>query len=256
MNFKKKLNPVVLSIVLSSVLISASLIFLGYQISRTGDAAPESPLDKYLEKAVADSANVDDPVLGDANAPVTIVEYSDYQCPFCRMYFLEAYPQIKAQYIDTGKAKVVFKDLPLDFHPDALMAANAATCLRAESDDETYFKYHDAIFEFQGSLENNTVRIPEQKLFDLAAELGVNSSTFKKCARSDKYYAEIAGDVLDGATYGFRGTPSFVINGTPMEGAQEFSVFAELIDNALKDAQTVRKVQPISNDLIIEESTK
>ena len=89
----------------------------------------------------------DDPVLGDKSAPVTMVEFSDYECPFCKRYFDSTYPELKRDYIDTGKVKVVFRDLPLSFHdPVATIEAVAANCAREQGGDESYFKMHNAIF--------------------------------------------------------------------------------------------------------------
>jgi protein-disulfide isomerase len=104
-----------------------------------------------LAKSVADiSAQVsldDDPVKGNADAPITIIEFSDYECPFCQRHFNSTYPQIVSEYLDTGKAKLVFRDLPLSFHdPVATQAAVAANCAREQGGDEAYFKFHDEYY--------------------------------------------------------------------------------------------------------------
>jgi protein-disulfide isomerase len=89
----------------------------------------------------------DDPVKGDSNAPITIIEFSDYECPFCQRHFNTTYQQLVAEYIDTGKVKFVFRDLPLSFHdPVATQAAVAANCAREQGGDESYFKYHDEYY--------------------------------------------------------------------------------------------------------------
>ena len=90
----------------------------------------------------------DDPILGDKNAPVTIIEFSDYECPFCKRHFDETLPQLVKEYISTGKVKLVFRDLPLPFHnPMATTEAITANCARAQGDDNTYYKFHDEIFK-------------------------------------------------------------------------------------------------------------
>jgi len=90
----------------------------------------------------------DDAVLGDANAPVTMVEFSDYECPFCKRHFQDAHKQLVENYVNTGKLKIVFRDLPLSFHdPKATEEAVAANCAREQGGDDAYFKFHDAIFE-------------------------------------------------------------------------------------------------------------
>jgi protein-disulfide isomerase len=92
-----------------------------------------------------------DPVLGENNAAVTIVEFTDYQCPFCAQYALNTFPQIKTDYIDTGKVKYAFKDLPLDFHPNASTVAKATHCAREQG---KFFEYQDLAFKNQSVWEN------------------------------------------------------------------------------------------------------
>lgn len=90
----------------------------------------------------------DDPVLGESSAPITMIEFSDYECPFCKRYFDSSFSQIKKDFVDTGKLKIVFRDLPLSFHdPAATSEALAANCAKELGGDEVYFKYHDLIFK-------------------------------------------------------------------------------------------------------------
>lgn len=97
---------------------------------------------------IADVFADDDPVLGNPNAPLTLVEFSDYECPFCKRYFDQTYPQVKKEYIDTGKLKLVFRDLALSFHdPAATFEANAANCAKELGGDKAYFEYHDLLFK-------------------------------------------------------------------------------------------------------------
>lgn len=101
-----------------------------------------------LSEVLVDVSVDDDPVVGDSNAPITIIEFSDYECPFCKRAFVQTYPTLKSNYIDSGKAKFVFRDYPLPFHdPVATELAVAANCVRQISgDDSKYFEYHDMIF--------------------------------------------------------------------------------------------------------------
>lgn len=106
-----------------------------------GNFAPD------LASISAEVSYDDDPVKGDPNAPITIVEFSDYECPYCQRHYNQTYPQIVSQLIDTGQVKLIFRDLPLSFHdPIATQAAVAANCARAQGGDEAYFKYHDEYF--------------------------------------------------------------------------------------------------------------
>ena len=166
----------------------------------------------------------DDAVLGNKNAPVTIIEFSDYQCPFCGRHYQQTHPQIKKNYIDTGKVKLVFRDFPLSFHPMAQPAAEAAECV-GENGDEAYYKMHDKIFENQDELS-------ESNLKAWAKELGYN---IDNCLDSGKYKSEVQKDLDDSQVAGGQGTPYFVIVGKdgktiPLSGAQPFTAF----DSALK----------------------
>src|SRR3989338_3040634 len=101
----------------------------------------------------------DDAVLGDKKAKVTIIEFSDYQCPFCGRFFSQTLPQIKSQYVDTGKVKIVFIDFPLtSIHPIAQPAAEATECVKKQGGDEAFWKMHDKIFENQASLNNANLK--------------------------------------------------------------------------------------------------
>jgi protein-disulfide isomerase len=166
----------------------------------------------------------DDAMIGDPNAPVTIIEFSDYQCPFCARFYTQTYPLLKEQYIDTGKANLVFRDFPLaNIHPEAFAASEAAECVREQGGDEAYFEMHDKIFENQNSLSKTSLN-------NFAKELGYD---IEACLSSGKFYNEVNQDLQDGTTAGVRGTPSFFINGKMLEGAQPFSEFQRIIDQEL-----------------------
>jgi len=172
----------------------------------------------------------DDPFLGDANAPIKLIEFSDYQCPFCGRFYSQTLPQLKSEYIDTGKVQFVYRDFPLDsIHPFATPAAEAAECVRdaAGGSNEVYFEYHDKIFDNVQSLNNDNLK-------QWAQELGYN---IDNCLSSGKFTAEVRKDLSDAQAAGGRGTPYFVIvdkngNGIPLSGAQPFAAF----DAALKAA--------------------
>lgn len=178
----------------------------------------------------------DDPFMGSANAPITMIEFSDYQCPFCRSFFNETMPLIKENYIDTGLVKFVYRDLPLTSlgHTDALPAANAAECAREQGGDEVYFKYHDLIFEGENELGYGTVKIPEESLYAYANELGLDEEKFKECQEGQKFYDEIENDSTDARAAGMQGTPSFVINGQLVIGAYPYASFEQLLNELLK----------------------
>ncbi len=166
----------------------------------------------------------DDPVLGDKNAPVIILEFSDFQCPYCGRFESQAFDQIKKDYIDTGKVKFVYRDFPLNsIHPYAQKAAEASECADEQG---KYWEYHDKLFENQQAL---TV----EDLKEYAKELKLSIDKFNDCLDSDAMVEEVQKDLSEGESYGVTGTPAFFINGLLLEGAQPFENFKKIIDEEL-----------------------
>jgi protein-disulfide isomerase len=164
--------------------------------------------------------------IGDENAPVTIVEFSDYECPFCAKFYSESLSSIKKNYIETGKAKLVFMDYPLEFHPNAQKAAEAARCFAAGGGN--YFDYHDLLFEKQSSGFSN------EKFKKWARDLGADGNKFDICLDSGTYAADVKEDFDYGASLGVSGTPAFFVNGISISGAQPYSVFEKVIESELE----------------------
>jgi protein-disulfide isomerase len=160
------------------------------------------------------------PVRGNANAPITIVEFSDFQCPFCARAEGEI---VKVRDTYKDQVKIVYKDYPLPIHPNAPKAAEASRCAREQ---EKYWEYHDVLFANHDSLE-----VPNLKKF--AADLKLDKAKFDTCLDSGKYAQEIAKDMEEGGRVGVTGTPAFFINGRLLSGAQPFSAFQEVIEDAL-----------------------
>jgi len=166
----------------------------------------------------------DDPSIGSPDAPVTIIEFSDFQCPFCARFSLDTLPQLKENYISKGKVRMVFRDFPLGFHAQALPAAEAAECADEQG---KFWEMHDKIFQNQGSLGTSSYK-------QWAKDLGLDSAKFDACLDSGKYANEVNKDLQDGQSAGVSGTPTFFINGKEVVGAQPFSVFQQVIDAELK----------------------
>ena len=171
------------------------------------------------------------PLLGNKNAKVTIVEFSDLQCPFCKRFFDDALPQIKKEYIDTGKVRFAFRHFPLtQIHPNAYKAGSAVECANEQG---KFWEYHDNLFKTQdawASLDNATA---VSKFKSYAGELGLNASQFNSCLDSDKYKTNIDKDLADGGAAGVNGTPTTFVNGLSVVGAQPFSSFKTIIDAEL-----------------------
>ncbi|MBS1267215.1 MAG: hypothetical protein MAG795_01187 [Candidatus Woesearchaeota archaeon] len=165
----------------------------------------------------------DDAVKGDENALVTIVEWSDFECPFCARFYSQTLPQIQKDYIDTGKVKFIYRDFPLNFHANAQKAAEAAECAGEQG---KYWEMHDKLFE--GGVESGV------SLFKTyATEINLNTKKFNSCLDSGKMASEVATDMQAGKQVGITGTPGFIINGKLVSGAQPFGVFKNEIEEAL-----------------------
>ena len=178
----------------------------------------------------------DDPYLGNEDAKVTVIEFSDYQCPLCRKYWTESYPQLKEEYIDTGKINYVFRDFPLNFHPGAPLAAVAANCVREQKGNEGYFEFHDLIFEEQNKLGTGTIQFGEKEVLLWVEKVNdLNQEEFTTCYNDPVQLEEVEADFEAGQEAGVSGTPTFFINGKQLTGAQPYSVIKAEIEQALSE---------------------
>lgn len=175
----------------------------------------------------------DDAMKGNPNAKVTIVEFSDYECPFCGKYFRETAPQIMKDYVDTGNVKYVFRDSPLDFHQKAQKAAEAAECAGEQG---KYWEMHDYLFQNQDYLG-------VENLKGYAKDLKLDTSKFNDCLDKSKMAEEVSKDLADAQKYGVSGTPAFFINGKLISGAQPYGTFKAEIEAALAAAKNIEMVK-------------
>lgn len=247
-NIPRSQLGLIIAIVFAAITISGSLIFF---VLKSGNsdmaqvlkdnpqlAALLDELKKEEQKsnitASYEQIVDDDAVLGNANAPVTLVEFSDYQCPFCRRHFTQTHSLLVKNYVETGKLKIVFRDFPLSFHSDAISAAMAAQCTRDQKGDSGYYQMHDKIFEGQQKLGSGTVEIPTESLKEYARDLSLTMNDFLSCLESGKYKSEIDADVQSGSEFGVGGTPGFILtNGKQskrIDGAQPYSLFESEIN--------------------------
>lgn len=178
-------------------------------------AGPAKPLDVPLGDA---------PVKGDPNAPLTIVEYSDFQCPYCSRFTADTLGTLLDEYVTTGKAKLVFKDFPLEqIHPQAAKAAEAARCVRELGGDEAFWSMHDKLFAGQQEWSGNTAAVDVFAKY--AGEVGVDAAAVKTCVDSGKHTAAVQADLQEGIQLGVQGTPTFFLNGQSFVGAQPIDNF-------------------------------
>jgi protein-disulfide isomerase len=163
-----------------------------------------------------------DPVQGAADAPITIIEFSDYQCPYCRKWHVEVLPQLKAKYGD--QIRMVYRDFPLySIHPEAEPAAIAANCA---GEQDSYYEYGDLLFVNQSSLGAATYE-------KLAQDIKLDVPKFQACVAENRYKEEVDADYAFASELGVRSTPTFFINGLAIVGAQPFDVFEQVIDMEL-----------------------
>ena len=173
----------------------------------------------------------DDPQLGKSDAKVTIIEFGDFQCPFCRAFWRDTLPRIKKEYVDTGRVRIVFRDFAQDVHPEALMTAMAAECA---DDQGKYWEFHDKAFREQDRRGRDVVRYRIADVKRWATEIGLEPTAFNECLDSERYKAEVQKDYKDGADIGMTGTPVFFINGRALVGAHPFPTFQKVIEEELK----------------------
>jgi protein-disulfide isomerase len=181
---------------------------------------------KYdLEMPRNEVAIDNEPVRGNRDAKVVVVEFSDFECPFCQRV-QKTTAEVREKY--SGKIQWVFKDFPLSFHQNALTAHIAANCVHRESED-TYWKFFDALFSDKRTADTLTGPGLER----IASSLGVNMDTFRTCLSDPAVRKEIEEDMKQGESLGVSGTPAFFINGRVISGAQPVSAFTSLIDDEL-----------------------
>lgn len=218
-----KQNPYIMpfAIVVAGALIASAVLYANQDQqstlpSKIGNAAA---LNAPRPRAIV-SGNLadDDPFLGNPDAPVTIVEFGDFQCPFCGKFFNTTEQDIIDTYVKTGKARLVYRDFPLTaIHEEAQKSAEAAECANEQG---KFWPYHDLLFSRQDSLS-----VKNYKAW--ARELKLNTGRFNQCLDSDKYAPEIEKDLADGEAAGVSGTPGSFINGRIAEGALPFEDYKE-----------------------------
>lgn len=169
------------------------------------------------------------PTKGEANAPLIIVEFSDFQCSFCRRFWRETLPRIEERYIRTGKVRFVYRHLAM-LGPMSVQAAEAAECAHAQG---KFWPYHDRLFETAGPFAFTMARLKEY-----ARDVGLDGEDFDRCLMAGTFRQKVRNETMVGQFIGARGTPTFLINGKLLVGAQPFEVFERGIDQELRDLLT------------------
>jgi protein-disulfide isomerase len=221
--FKRSHFYAVVTVLAFAVGVLLGYVVWGYDPSG-GQAKTSSPVAEATEAPSFKRYDIPSKgfyAIGPANAPITIVEFSDYQCPFCRRWHQEVYEPLLAAY--PGKIKLVYRNFPLtSIHPDAMGAAEAALCA---GEQDAYWPYHEKLFSSES--------LSTQTFLEYAQELSLNVDKFQSCLNDHKYRATIQADSDFAANLGISSTPTFFINGLAVVGAQPLSVFKQVIDKEL-----------------------
>ncbi len=177
-----------------------------------------------------------DPMLGNPSAPVTVIEFSDFQCPFCGRFFRETEPQIVANYVKTGKVKFVYKDFAF-LGAESIASAHAARCADEQG---RFWQYHDYLFNYiwsnyysKGKSGEEVGAFSDAHLLQFAEVLKLDEQSFATCMKSGKYNDAITASTQAGKQNGVTGTPGIFVNNTLIVGAQPYDTFAKVIDAAL-----------------------
>jgi len=198
------------------------LLLLG-EVAAAGDPSPtEAPVDPDEIVRYEIDIYEDDPTLGPEDALITMIEFSDYECPFCRRFYIETFGEIMTTY--EGQIRYIYKDFPLSFHASARPAANAALCAHEQ---DAFWDYRGKLFSMEMSLDNDAY-------LQFAEDLNLDMDAFTECLEEDRYDDRVMADYNFAADLGVSSTPTFFINGIPVIGAQPFEAFKQWIDFELE----------------------
>jgi protein-disulfide isomerase len=198
------------------------LLACGKSSSASAAAASTGPDSTLLKRA--DHARIE----GSASAPVWVIEVSDFQCPFCRQFHDDTYGELKRAYVDSGKVRLAYVNFPLSMHRNAFAASEAAMCAATQ---DKFWPMHDALFTTQKQWEG--LAAPQQMFDSLAAAQGVSLPAFQKCTSSHLTKPLIDADIDRASKQGVESTPTFLIGGMMVTGAQPLANFRHAIDSAL-----------------------
>ena len=192
--------------------------------------AKNAPQEPPVQKAKMSLEGM--PMLGVKTAPITIVEFTDYQCPYCQRFHVATYPELKKTYIDTGLVRFFSRDMPLDFHANALRAAQAGRCANEQG----------KFWQLRDVMSANPNNLDMASILKFAGDLKMDGAALKSCIESDKYKIPVQKDMLEAMSIGANGTPTFVVgrttpegvDGELMVGALPFQAFDEKLKSLLK----------------------
>lgn len=168
--------------------------------------------------------------LGSADAPVVVVDFSNYLCGHCQNHALNVLPRLKAEYIDTGKVRYLFRDFPFPGQASVIRAGEAAACA---ADQARYYEYHEILFRAAGSWGNLQGSVLDRYLADLAGQLGLDERAFAQCLASGKHREGVLADQKLATDLGLTGTPTFYVNGEKHNGFMDYAKWRDILEKAL-----------------------
>lgn len=211
------------------ILLIVGLVVVGLAVAAFLILPTLTPVGDIADHPLMNRPQVNLNGMGDPNAPIKIVEYSDFQCPYCARFTSETEQQLIDAYIATGKVYFEYRSFGEFIGVESRRSAEAAYCA---GDQNKFWEMHDLIFANQTG--ENVGAFSDKRLNAFADKLGLDKSAFSDCFNGGKYAAKVAKDGVDGIAAGVKATPSFTINGKLFEGAQPFSAFKTEIDALLK----------------------
>lgn len=217
------------AIVLAGIIIAVAVMYSGAPRPYANKEGVKAEVGAVqMDKNEQKNLEGDGPFLGNPSAKVTIVEFGDYQCPFCGRFFQTTEKEILEKYVKTGKAKFVYRDFAF-LGPESEWSAVASYCAEEQG---KFWQYHDYLYSHQNG--ENEGAFSKENLKKFAFALGLDMAQFGECLDSDKYLDKVRKNTEDGRKFGVNGTPANFVNGRIITGAVPFSNFEQMIEEELK----------------------
>ena len=225
----------------AGLLVVAGVVGVGVAAQQNGEAPPgspvvihENPVDTGGEPEFDMSRRIDgDPTaLGAVDAPVVLVEYADFRCPFCGIYARDTMPQLVQEYVGSGEVRMEWRDFPV-FGDESVAAAVAA---RAAGEQGLFWEFGEVVFA--DAPERGHVALPPERLIEIAQQIGVpDMAAFEADLTNPQLLARVDADTAEARSLGVTGTPTFLVNDTPLSGAQPITAFRDAIEAELEQAR-------------------
>lgn len=234
------MNKIAVAILLGSFIIAVAILFNGVTQSITNQTVPPQDAEKIYQN-ISFIKTIGSPYLGNQTAPVTVIEYIDFECPICKRVYDEIFPKLKNEYINNNKVKFVFKSLPIEnLHKTTYIKTEAAFCASGQGGNNAFFAYHDELFNRFGPIWGSSI---EDELTAIARQLKLDPAEFQECMSKQTFKPVIEKDKVEAVTINANGTPTWLIGKTgpngsitdtiKINGLHEYGVYKAIIDHLL-----------------------